>query len=200
MRHDRWGDAEARMRELSAIYRRLAKADPDNPARPRDVIDSDRRLAMMLVSLKKTEEAGAILTRAAEDADALTDKTSVPARELHARLKYTIAGYHDARKVYPKAVTAYLAAEAEYEALAGQFPRVPLYRYTQASLLYSLANPTSMTGDTKGAVAHLEKSEKLLADLTRQYPDDTGYRDLHTRVSNLLKNIRTPPKPPDKKP
>ncbi|MBM3979399.1 MAG: hypothetical protein FJ304_03780 [Planctomycetes bacterium] len=202
MRLKKWDTTEAQMRELTDIYRRLAKAEPENPARRRDVIDANRRLAMFLLSFDdpaKTKEVGEMLGRAADEADALPDQSSVAARELRARLKYTIASYHDARKDHAKAITAYKAALAEYDTLAAQFNYLPLYRYSSASLLYSLAVPTSATGEVKTAIAYLEKAQQLLADLVKQHPDDAGYRDLLARVSDLLNKVR-PKKPPDPKP
>jgi eukaryotic-like serine/threonine-protein kinase len=203
MRRGAWDGVEQEMRELSAIYRRLVNLRPDNPVWARGAIDSDRRLALYLTSPNepsKMAEAGELLGRAAAALDAQPDKTSVAARELRASVQSTRAGYHSALKEHAQAIEAYKAALSEYEVLASQFSYLPLYRYHQASLLLSLAAPTSASGDHKAALACLERSEKLLADLVKQYPDEELYGQLFARVSALLNNIRNPPNPPDKKP
>ena len=70
VRFERWQNTEPLMRERCALYSRLARADPNNPARTRDVIDGDCELAALLASFNKTDEAGPILLRAATEADA----------------------------------------------------------------------------------------------------------------------------------
>ena len=150
------------------------------------------------MSFNKTDEAGPILLRAATEADALPDPASPPVRRLRAAVHSALGGYHDSRKQYPRAVAEYTTALNEYEWLARRFENFPQYRYQQANVLYYLAIPTALSGDTKTAVQHLEKSEQLLAELTRTNNTNAQYRTTHDKVAELLNKIRTPPK--DKKP
>jgi hypothetical protein len=200
MRLDRWQNVEPLMRERCALYRRLAKADPNNPVRAREVIDGDRELAGLLLSFNKTDEAGTILFRVVAETDALPDRSSVPVRRLRAAVHYTLGGYYDGQKQYAKAIAAYTVALDEYEWLARRFEKLPMYRYQQASVLYFLAISTSLNGDEKTAGKHLEKSEQLLAELVEIDKTDTQFRAMYDKVAGLLKRIRNPPKPPDKKP
>jgi hypothetical protein len=187
-----WQNTEPLMRERCALYRRLARADPDNPARKRDVIDGDRELATLLMNFNKTDEAGPVLLRATVAADALPDRTAPPVRRLRAAVYSALGGYHDSRRESPQAIAAYTTAREEYEWLARRFENVPLYRYQQATVLYSLSITTAQTGDVKSAIRHLEKSEQLLAELTQLNKTDTQYRTMYDKVTGLLNKIRTP--------
>ena len=75
--------------------------------------------------------------------------TSVPVRKLRASVHYTLGGYYDKQKQYPKVVAEYTAALTEYEWLARRFESTLIYRYQQATLLYFLAIATSQNGDEK---------------------------------------------------
>jgi len=202
IRTDKWDEALAKMRALCLLYRRQAKAEPDNLARQRDVIDGDRQLALLLMSFvnaEKLDEAGKILTDAVRAADALPNHSSMGVRKLRATVQSTLAGYYYNRKDYAKSIAAYTTAANEFASLADKFTDRPFFRSQQALTLYYLASPLLDSGDKKTAVVTLEKAEKLAAELMRDSKSPT-YRDLHTRVLNMLNGIRPTPKSLDRKP
>ncbi len=192
--------ALARKRELCDIARRLAAADPANPARKLNVIDADRLLVGLLMYVKKIDEAGEVLARVKEATNALPDHTAVPVRILRAAVHRTIGDYEAVREKYPQAIAAYSATLAEYESLATASPDSPHYRYEQAKMLYYLGDTTTREGDVRAAVKYLEGAETLLAALMDVYPDNAGYRELHNRVVEDLKKVRPPKKSPSLKP
>lgn len=196
MRLDRWDESERRMRELCDLDRQIAKADPNNPLRVRNVIDGDRRLAMMLLVVNKVGEAEQILLRAQKEADALPDRTSVPVRRLRAAVHGSLGSLFDKQKQYSKAIPAYREALAEYIALEAEFEKSPLYRFQRIDTLTYLAYSTVLGGDRAAGLKLLEEAEQMIIALTTQHPTDTSFRALRTRISELLTEVRKMDKKP----
>jgi tetratricopeptide (TPR) repeat protein len=200
VRSEEWVKIEPLMRERCTLYRRLAQVDRGNMVRLHHVIDGDRELAELLLKVNKTDEAGKILLRAKDAADALPDPESPPVRRLRAGLAFSLGGYYDGQKLFPKAVEAYTTALNEYEWLARRFASMPMYRYQQASVLYYLGVAAGQLGNVTAAEKHLETAEQLLAELTLSDKTNVRYRKMYDTVANLLNKIRKPIKAPDKKP
>lgn len=202
LRTSQWDEALVRMRELCELYRRQAKVEPNNPVRQRGVIDGDRQLALFLMSFDnadKLDEAGRLLMRAGMDADALPNRSSMTVRRLRANVQSTLGSYYEKRADNAKAIAAYTIAAAEYGSLAEKYTDRPIFRYEQARSLFYLAGPTRASGDTKAALAHLEKADKLLTEL-QSVSKSAVYRELQAFVRTTIKEIQTAPKSPDKKP
>lgn len=194
VRHGRWESIEARLREMCDLYRRLAKTDKDNPARTIAVIDADRQLALVLIDLEKFDEAIAKLTEAARGLAALKEPLPVNARKLRASLADTAGTYVQRRGAYYLAFVFYAAALKDYEGLAKDLPDSPVYRFQQADTLRSLATVSSALGDPWVALRYLERAQKILAELTHDYPESATYRSTLEAVSRLLKLVKPAPK------
>ncbi|MCE9564855.1 MAG: protein kinase [Planctomycetes bacterium] len=189
MRHGRWDGVEARMREMSDLYRRLAKADKENPARVLAVIDGDRQLALLLMDLEKLDAAITPLTDALQGLAVLPEPLSPDGRKLRANVAATVGTYYQRRSAHYQAFMALSAALQDYETLAAEFSESPIYLYKRGEMLWALAISASALGDVVVARNYLARSEAVLAALTRDHPNDVNYRSFHERVAKLLKAI-----------
>lgn len=189
VRHGRWEGVEAEMRRMCALHRRWAKAEPDNSTRSLDVINADRQLATLLIEFGKLDEGSVAISEVLRGLAALPEPmaASVNGRKLRAIIAATVGTYFQRREVHGPAFVAFAAAMKDYAALAAEFPDSPLYRYQQADTLWYLAASASSLGNEPLAVTYMQQTERLLAALMKEYPDDRRFRDLHERVLKLLK-------------
>jgi len=187
MRLGHWDGVEAQLRRLCDLQRRLAKVNTENPARMLAVIDADRLLAVFLVDFEKLDAASVILNEAARNVSRLPEPISLNARKLRASLAVTVGSYLQRRSAKYPAFVAYVAALREYDLLAKDFPETPLFAFQQAKPLWMLAPIALSLGDGNLAIRYLERSRNLLSRLTKEYPGDSSYRELHDRVVGLLK-------------
>ncbi|MBA4186461.1 MAG: hypothetical protein C0467_00440 [Planctomycetaceae bacterium] len=187
IRLGRWDGAETRMKELGELYRRRAKIDSDNPNRILAVIDSDRQLAQLQIDLGKLDPASESLLAALRSVAALKEPLTVEGRKLRAIVNATTGTYFQARNAMYPAFISFVAALRDYDSLVADFPDLPFYSYQRAETLWYLAVTASSLGDQPLAVRYLERSEKLLAVLTRDYPSEPRYRSFHERLQRLLK-------------
>jgi serine/threonine-protein kinase len=200
MRAGRWDRVESRLRALCDIARRRQQAEPDRPARALEVIAADTHLAILFLDLQRLDDAGRLLKSAADGVGRLTESDTVAARKLRAYVHATVGDYHDRRKEHPQAVRELTAAVEGYAALAAEFPDSPMLRYEYAGTLRYLAQATILAGQVAPGMKHLERCAELLAALTRDYPTDAKYRELHAYVADQLARLKKLQTPPDKKP
>jgi serine/threonine-protein kinase len=190
LRQGHWDNAEAEMRALGTLNRRLAEADKENPARALEVIDGERLLASFLLDLGKLDDAAVVLNGVLRELAVLPSSDSLRARKLLGITAATVGDYFQRRKLHSVAFLTFAAALQDYQSLSADFPESPLYRYQRAETLWYMAVSASALGDMSVLRQCLEKSDALLTELLRAHPNDASYRSLAALVTKNLNSFK----------
>ncbi|MFO0851722.1 MAG: protein kinase [Gemmataceae bacterium] len=184
--------AVAHTRRAADFQHKLVTVDPDNPRRPVAAVDSDLRLANLLVTADRADEAAQVLDRAAATIAALPDQSAVNTRKLRAGVADARGFLHSHLGKAADAVREYKLALAEYEKLAADFPDTPRYKQDIGQTWWQMANATRFGRPPGDPRAYLEKAKAVFDKLAADFPKDSQYRQWKQRVDGEVKALDKP--------
>ena len=174
------------------LYRRLARLRPDDPHPRMKAVENELVLVGLLATLKKFDEAEALLAASKGAVDALPDDRTSAVRYLRAAYHEGVGTLAEYRDRPAAADDAYRLALAEYEALATDFPNSPNYRRNLVNIWSRIGNVWVFGGQPARGLESLRKAREVAAGLARDFPDNAQHKE-SLRVLDARIKEHTPP-------
>jgi serine/threonine-protein kinase len=185
--------AEAEMRKLVEMHRRLTKLEPGNTAREMERIDTEILFASLLVTNRKLAEAEQLVLDALGALDRLADQRDLKVRKIRLSIRGTLGMLRDNQSRPAEAEAEYRAVLAGYRELAAEFKDNPAYRYQVGMSLWWLGQFARFGGRTFEALRHLHEARDELTALAREFPGDDQYKQALRMVLEDVADLTAPP-------